>query len=199
MGVDGLVSHIAAKVGDSGKAVVALSGGVDSGLAAWAAHKAVGNRPRAATVVSELTPPREARRAESVAAHIGMALRRLPVRALGNPLIRANAPDRCYHCKSLIFSELRHAYGPDVLLIDGTNADDDPLRPGLKALREHSVFSPLREVGLDKAAVRTMARAVGLPNWDTPSESCLATRIAHGVPLDAEALKVVAEDRKSVV
>ena len=191
MEVDALVSRIAGSAGGSGMAVIALSGGVDSGLAAWTAHAALRDRARAITFISELTPAREAERAEAVAAHIGITFQAMAFSALDDPRVRANGPDRCYHCKYLIFRALRDAVGPEPLLIDGTNGDDDPLRPGLKALREHRVFSPLREAGLGKADVRAMARAVGLPNHAVPPESCLATRIPHGVQLSEEGLQIV--------
>jgi len=191
MDLDDLVTRIAFKAGGSRRIAVALSGGVDSGLTAWAAHAAVGGRALAATVVSELTPARETERAKEVAEYIGIVFSPVEIPVLDDPRVRANGPDRCYHCKRLIFQALNETFGPATLFIDGTGADDDPLRPGLKALREYNVFSPLREAGLGKAAIRALARSVGLPNWNTPSESCLATRIPHGAALDAAALRVV--------
>jgi uncharacterized protein len=191
MNVDDLIRCIDHKAGKDRQVVVALSGGVDSGLTAWAAHAALADRVLAATLVSELTPARETSRAEGVASHIGIAFQPISISVLQDPRVRANGPDRCYHCKHLIFMTLSEAFEPDTLFLDGTNADDDPDRPGLKALKEYGVWSPLRETGLGKAAVRDMARAVGLPNWDAPSESCLAVRIPWGTPLDAEALCVV--------
>ena len=191
MDVDDLIRCIADKAGETRQVVVALSGGVDSGLTAWAAHAAVGHRALAATVASELTPARETGRAGEVAGQIGIGFRPIEISVLHDLCVRANEPDRCYHCKRLIFSVLSESFGPDTLFIDGTNADDDPLRPGLKALKEYNVFSPLRETGLGKADIRALARSVGLPNWNTPSESCLAARIPHGTPLDADALRVV--------
>lgn len=191
MDADGLVSSIAAKVGESGRAVVALSGGVDSGLVAWGAHAALGDRASAATIVSELTPARETARTIGVARHIGLPLQTVNRPVLGEGSVRKNGPDRCYHCKSLIFSSMRAEYGLEVVFLDGTNADDDPNRPGLRALRGHGVISPLREAGIGKQTVRDMARRVGLPNWDTPSESCLATRIPHGKSLSEKGLRKV--------
>ena len=189
--MDALIPLIVGRSNVAGQAVVALSGGVDSGLTAWAAHAALGDAVVATTVVSELTSERERKRAQAVAEHIGIAYRTIEMKVLGNHLIRANQPDRCYHCKRLIFRQLNDVFGSNTLFMDGTNADDDPLRPGLKALREFGVFSPLREAGMGKADIRAMARTVGLPNWNTPSESCLATRIAHGIALSAEGLHIV--------
>ena len=191
MNVDDLSRCIGLRAGEARQVVVALSGGVDSGLTAWAAHAALPDRALAATVVSELTPARELSWAEDVAAHIGIAFQPISISVLEDPRVRANGPDRCYHCKRLIFSTLSEIFEPETLFLDGTNADDDPNRPGLKALEEFGVCSPLRETGLGKADIRDMARTVGLPNWDAPSESCLAARIPWGTILDSDALRVV--------
>ncbi len=82
-------------------------------------------------------------------------------------------------------------YGDDCIILDGTNADDDPARPGLRAVREFGVFSPLKEVDMTKSDVRATAKSIGLPNWNAPSESCLATRIPIGMPLTADRLEKV--------
>lgn len=82
-------------------------------------------------------------------------------------------------------------YGDECLIIDGTNADDDPKRPGLQAVKQFNVFSPLKEQGWGKTKVREVARTIGLPNWNAPSESCLATRIAEGMPLNKARLDMV--------
>ena len=192
MDAEGLKSCIVG-VAEDRDVFVALSGGVDSGLTAWAAHATLGDRASAVTVASELTPAREAKRARRVAESIGIGFSVVNVEALADGRVRFNGPDRCYYCKHLIFRTLRETFGQDVLFMDGTNADDDPLRPGLRALREFGVFSPLRESGLGKDAIRELARKVGLPNWDAPSESCLATRFPVGVALDPVALRAVEE------
>ncbi|WP_207263679.1 asparagine synthase-related protein [Desulfovibrio sp. Huiquan2017] len=188
MSLEHLASLVAARAGDVGCAVVALSGGVDSGLAAAAAHLALGDRAVACTVVSELTPERDLRRAEWVAAHIGIEHRVIQVSALAVPGVQHNRADRCYHCKCLVFRTIRDAFGADCLLLDGTNADDDPKRPGLKAVAEFNVYSVLLAAGLGKAEIRGLAREAELPNWDAPSESCLATRIPMGTALTADGL-----------
>ncbi|EGB15465.1 asparagine synthase [Pseudodesulfovibrio mercurii] len=188
MSLDHLASLIAARAGDVGCAVTALSGGVDSSLVAAAAHLALGPRAMACTVVSELTPDRDLKRAERVAAHIGIEHRVIQISALVVPEVRRNLDDRCYHCKCLILRTMRDAFGAGCLLLDGTNADDDPNRPGLRALQEFHVYSVLLAAGLGKAEIRGLAREAGLSNWEAPSESCLATRIPTGVPLNADDL-----------
>lgn len=105
---------------------------------------------------------------------------------LSIPEVKANGPDRCYHCKKAIFSAMRGIH-PDRVILDGTNASDDVMdRPGFRALQEAGVLSPLRICGITKPMVREMARSAGLPNWNRPSESCLATRIPTGIPLTIE-------------
>lgn len=172
----------------SGPVVVALSGGVDSSLVAHAALAACGDATTAVTVRSEVTPRRDFDRAVRLARHIGLPHAKALVRVLEDRDVVRNGPDRCYYCKRAIFRALRRSYGEHAVILDGTNAEDDPARPGLRAVREFGVLSPLRACGLDKAAIRRLAREVGLPSWDTPSESCLATRLPVGTPLSVEAL-----------
>lgn len=189
MDFDQLVSLLRKKASGHDRIVVALSGGVDSGLVAAASH-ASGDAV-AVTVRTELTPARDAEQALAVAHHIGMGHEFLRVDILENPDVRANPVDRCYHCKRTIFQTITDAYGAGCLLVDGTNADDDPARPGLRAVKEYNVFSPLFAAGLKKAEVRTISNEIGLPNWNTPSESCLATRFRVGIELESDALAQV--------
>lgn len=166
-------------------------------MTAAAVHAAMNastsDRPAAVavTVCSELTADGDFTRAVEVAEQIGIEHHPLCLRMLELEGVRRNGADRCYHCKKAIFQMMRLEYGDDCLLVDGTNDDDDPNRPGLRAAREQGVYHPLKEAGLTKADVRTMARMAGLANWDAPSESCLATRLATGVPLSREGLDKV--------
>jgi uncharacterized protein len=192
MSLEQLAAHIAGRAGDVARAAVALSGGVDSGLVAAGAHLALGDRAVACTVVSELTPERDKRRAAVVAERIGIEHRVLEVSALSVPEVRRNDPDRCYHCKCLVFRTMLNAHGTECLLLDGTNADDAPDRPGLRAVREFKVLSPLADLDMGKAHIRALAFDAGLPNRGAPSESCLATRIPFGVELNVEGLGRVA-------
>ncbi|QJB56019.1 ATP-dependent sacrificial sulfur transferase LarE [Pseudodesulfovibrio sp. zrk46] len=173
------------------RAVVAMSGGVDSTLVAAAAAAAMGVRCVAVTVQSELTAPRDFTRAVEMAEHIGIEHHPLCIRLREIKEVRRNTELRCYHCKRAIFDLMRLEYGDDTLIMDGTNKDDDPKRPGLKTAKEFGVFSPLKEAGMTKADVRRVAKSIELPNWDTPSESCLATRIPTGIPLNQQRLEMV--------
>ena len=161
---------------------VAFSGGVDSSLLVWAAAR-YGSDWRAYYVHSPFQPAFELADARQVAGQCGLPL-----------TVDANPPDRCYHCKHSIFSVILDRARQDgcSLVIDGTNASDDAGdRPGMRALRELEVRSPLRECGLTKAAVRQLSREAGLPTWDKPAYACLATRVPTGTALTAELLRSV--------
>ncbi len=186
-----IIDAISVRCGEARMVIVALSGGVDSSLVAAAAHEALAGRCIAVTVRSELTPMRDFTRAVEMAEHIGIEHHPLIVKVLDIDGVQGNQGDRCYHCKRAIFDLMVLEYGDDCIILDGTNSDDDPARPGLRAVREFGVFSPLLEVGLVKKQVRETAKGIGLPNWNTPSESCLATRISKGNTLTKEGLERV--------
>lgn len=188
---DALVKIIKGRFNEMKLGVIALSGGVDSGLVAHAAHAALGDKCVAVTVQSEFTTPRDFTRAVQIAEYIGIEHHPLIMRMLTDENVRQNGRERCYYCKRAIFRMMRFEYGDHSLFMDGTNADDDPHRPGRRAIQEFGVFSPLEEAGLSKESVRMVARTVGLPNWNTPSESCLATRLPAEAALDAEGLERV--------
>lgn len=170
---------------------LALSGGVDSSALAWAAGK-YGRDYRAYAVRSAFQPVFELEDTKRAAAFAGLPLTVLDVDVLSHEEIAENPESRCYFCKRLLFETIHTRAKADgyALLIDGTNASDSATdRPGLRALRELSVRSPLRECGLAKADVRALARGAGLFNWDKPSYACLATRVPAGTPITPEALQ----------
>jgi len=168
---------------------VAWSGGVDSTLVAAAGREALGDDVIALTADTPLLPAWERAGLAEHAASLGFVWSLVPVDVLEVPAVQANHADRCYHCKRFLLEELLLAAGhePDspVLLVDGTNAGDDPGRPGRKALEELGVRSPLEELGMDKERVRRLAAARGMAVADRPSESCLATRITGPLTLAA--------------
>ena len=172
------------------KVALAFSGGVDSAYLLYVAT-ASGADVTAYYVHSAFQPTFEREDAERLARELGAKLRILPLDVLCDDTITANPADRCYHCKKRIFTAIVQAAQADgySLLIDGTNAsDDDSDRPGIRALRELSVRSPLRECGITKAQVRTLSREANLFTWDKPAYACLATRIPTGERITAEKL-----------
>ena len=177
------------------KAALAFSGGVDSAYLLYAA-KACGCEVHAYYVHSAFQPAFELRDATRLAEEVGAPMTVLEADILSNSKVAANPADRCYHCKHALFSLLWEAARADgcTLLLDGTNASDDAGdRPGMRALRELEVRSPLRECGLTKAEVRRLSKEAGLFTWNKPAYACLATRIPTDETITADALHRVEE------
>lgn len=173
------------------KAAIAFSGGVDSAYLLYAALK-WGQDIRAYYVNSAFQPEFELEDAQKLAKELHGQMRILPLDVLCEPAVTANGKDRCYHCKKRIFSQILEAAREDgfSLILDGTNASDDAQdRPGMRALREMEVRSPLRECGLTKAEIRQLSREAGLFTWDKPAYACLATRIPTGERITEEKLQ----------
>lgn len=172
----------------------AFSGGVDSAVLLYCALR-YGQRAAAYYVKTPFQPDFELEDAKETARRLGASLTVLEFNILSVPQAAANPPDRCYHCKRALFTRILRAARDDgfSLVLDGSNASDDVAdRPGMRALQELGVRSPLRECGLTKSAVRRLAREAGLPVWDKPSYACLATRVPTGIPITAGALARVA-------
>lgn len=173
------------------KAALAFSGGVDSAYLLYAAQQC-GAQVRAYYVRTAFQPLFELEDARRLAEQLHADMRELTVDILADDAVRTNPADRCYHCKRLIFSEILREAERDgfSVLMDGTNASDDADdRPGMRALRELSVRSPLRECGLTKPEIRKRSREAGLFTWDKPAYACLATRIPTGVEITADRLE----------
>ena len=171
---------------------VAFSGGVDSAYLLYAA-KRYAARVKAYYVSTAFQPEFELEDARRLANELGADMQVLHVDVLMSGAVMANPPDRCYHCKNTLFRQILRAAENDgfPVLLDGTNASDDAGdRPGMRALRELSVRSPLRECGLTKRDVRMLSRDAGLFTWDKPAYACLATRIPTGQPITARDLAV---------
>lgn len=177
------------------KAALGFSGGVDSSYLLWAAVNA-GADIAPYYIQTAFQPAFELEDAKRLCEQIGVKLNVIQLDALADPRVAANPANRCYYCKVGLFGALRaraKADGYD-LLLDGTNASDDAGdRPGMKALREMEVRSPLRECGLTKAMIRQESRKAGLFTWDKPAYACLATRVPTGRTITPELLRRVEE------
>lgn len=172
------------------KLALAFSGGVDSAYLLYAAIQ-YGAKVRAYYVKSPFQPQFELKDAKRMAEELGADMQILKLDVLAHAAITDNPQDRCYHCKKCIFTAILDAAAGDgyPLLVDGTNASDDVNdRPGMRALKELSVRSPLRECGLSKEAVRILSKEAGLFTWDKPAYACLATRIPTGECITKEKL-----------
>jgi pyridinium-3,5-biscarboxylic acid mononucleotide sulfurtransferase len=176
---------------------VAYSGGVDSALLAALAVRALGPGNVVAVLgVSPSLAQDERAAAHEVARFIGLPVVEVATHEGDSPAYRANGPDRCYHCKDELFTrisdEVVERLGLDAVAY-GENADDGrrPDRPGSRAATEHAVLRPLADLGLDKAAVRHLARELELPCADKPAAPCLASRIPHFVEVDPAKLAQV--------
>lgn len=178
---------------ESPKAALGFSGGVDSSYLLWAAVNA-GADIAPYYIQTAFQPAFELEDAKRLCEQIGVKLNVIQLDALADPRVAANPANRCYYCKVGLFGALRaraKADGYD-LLLDGTNASDDAGdRPGMKALREMEVRSPLRECGLTKAMIRQESRKAGLFTWDKPAYACLATRVPTGRTITPELLRQV--------
>jgi uncharacterized protein len=191
---DRLVGIIAAQ----GSAAVAFSGGVDSSFLCHAAAAALGKKAAAITVVSPMLPRSEIEGAREIAARIGIAHILIEESEIDEE-VAANPRERCYFCKKIEFANILRAARERGLaaVLDGSNMDDlGDYRPGLKALEELKIRSPLREAGLTKGEIRELSRRFDLPTWDKPAFACLASRIPYGERIDREKLSRVekAED-----
>lgn len=182
-----------------GPVAIAYSGGVDSALVAKLAYDAMRSSPRlpspvAVMAVSPSLARGEYEAARELAGEIGIFFVTVQTRETELSAYRQNAPDRCYYCKSTLYStieKLQSEYGFKTIL-NGTNADDlSDHRPGLTAAREYEVRSPLAELGVTKNQVREMAKLLGLKVWDKPATPCLSSRIVYGLEVTPARLERV--------
>ena len=172
---------------------LAFSGGVDSSYLLYAARRA-GCRVQPYYVKTCFQPEFEFADAKRLCAELGAEMRVLHADILAVDEVRANPVNRCYFCKRAIFSRILSAAQADgfSLVIDGTNASDDSAdRPGMKALQELQVLSPLRVCSLTKSKIRELSREAGLFTWDKPAYACLATRVPTGQTITRELLSRV--------
>lgn len=175
-----------------GRVAIAFSGGVDSAVVARAAFEACGDNAIAVTAVSPSLAGGELEEARGLAELIGIRHAIIETREFQNDNYLSNPSNRCYFCKTELYSQLETRL--DELNVDvicnGANVDDQgDYRPGMTAAKEHTVRSPLIEAGLTKAEVRELAKIWALPCWDKPAMPCLSSRIAYGVSVTPERVR----------
>ncbi|MEE2657743.1 MAG: ATP-dependent sacrificial sulfur transferase LarE [Candidatus Latescibacterota bacterium] len=184
-----------------GRVLVSYSGGVDSALLVVAAHRVLGDRAIALTADSESYAKGELEAAAAILEQFGIRHEVVRTRELDNPNYASNPVDRCYYCKSELFTHMdrmARELGADAILY-GQNADDvGDFRPGATAAREYGVLAPLAQVGMDKQDVRELARRWGIPVWNRPAGACLSSRFPYGTPVTAEGLRRVDRAEKVV-
>lgn len=176
------------------RVLVAFSGGTDSTLLLAAAKRVLSDGVLAVTTVSETFTEQELTRARELANSLKAEHLAIYTQELSYPPFVDNNHQRCYHCKYLRLSELKKlAEKRSMIVVEGSNLDDSRVyRPGRKAANELGINSPLMEAGLDKAEVRAISKEWNLPTWNTPSQSCLATRIPYGQSITAHRLQRIA-------
>lgn len=176
--------------------LVALSGGVDSSvLLKMASDCLPKSQVLAVTARSEISTPDEMELARQIAEICGITHEIISISDLELPEFKANSPDRCYHCKLNRFSRFKQMAASRGLkvVVDGSSQSDlGDYRPGMRALKELGIRSPLLECGFTKEEIRQLAQDYGLPNWNRPSNACLASRFPYGTPITREDLSRVA-------
>ena len=183
------------------KAAVALSGGIDSSLIAYAARKQLGKDNVIAIIsASASVKQKELRDARNFCSRFDIPLYEIDAREIDDSNYRENPINRCFFCKSALYSEMEKTIAsnyPDFVVLNGNNFSDfGDFRPGLKAADEHKVYSPLAECKFTKDDIRMIAKHYKLPNWNKPASPCLSSRFPYGEKISVDKLKMVekAED-----
>jgi len=177
-----------------GRVLVAFSGGVDSTFLLKVAQDVLGEDVLAVIASSATYPQREREEALKLAAELNARYRVIETHELDNPDFSSNPPQRCYYCKKELFSKLKGIAQSERIpyVLDGSNYEDTKdFRPGLEAVDELGVRSPLREVGLVKSEIRQLSLKLGLPTWQKPSFACLSSRFPYYTEIDPQSLRQI--------
>ncbi|MFC2135369.1 ATP-dependent sacrificial sulfur transferase LarE [Bacteroidota bacterium] len=186
------LDHLKSIMSKMDAVIVAFSGGVDSTFLLKTAKDALGNNVLAVTAESSAQPTNELRETKKIAAELEVEHIFVQTNELEDKEFTANPTNRCYLCKSKIYSEVKKVADEKKIefIIEGSNADDvNDYRPGLTALEELGILSPLKQAGLTKSEIRKLSKSMGLPTWDKPALACLASRIPYGSEITHEKLR----------
>ena len=181
-------------ISNRGSLAVGFSGGVDSSFLLYVAHEVLKDRALAVTAVDASIPERELAEAKAFCERFGIRQVIVSVDVMQEEGYRKNSPDRCYFCKKKIFAKIQETALENGIayVAEGSNVDDlGDYRPGLRAIEELSVVSPLRQAGLRKADIRALSKEFGLPTWSKPAYACLASRFVYGEEITEEKLRMI--------